>query len=89
MVGLDVLEHNLHEAFARGGACPGNVRSDIAVAGREQRIVGTGRFLREYVYAGGIDGTVVKCVGKVLFVDERAASGIDEDGGGLDRKSVV
>ena len=52
-------------------------------AGGEQRIVGTGRFLREYVYAGGIDGTVVKCVGKVLFVDERAASGIDENGGGL------
>ena len=59
------------------------MRSDVAVTGREQWIVGTGRLLREYVYAGGIDGAVVKCVGKVLFVDERAASGIDEDGGGL------
>ena len=83
LVGLDVFEHNLHEAFARGRACPGNVRSDVAVTGREQWIVGTGRLLREYVYAGGIDGAVVKCIGKVLFVDERAASGIDEDGGGL------
>ena len=73
----------MHEAFACGGACPGYVRGDVAVSGGEQRVVGTGRFLRKHIQSGGKDGAVVQCIGKVLLVDQRTASGVDEDGVGL------
>lgn len=59
------------------------MRGDVAVSGGEQRVVGTGRFLRKHIQSGGKDGSVVQCIGKVLFVDQRTASGVDEDGVGL------
>ena len=59
------------------------MRGDVTVSGGEQRVVGTGRLLREYVQPGGEDGAVVQGIGKVLLVDKRAASGVDENRVGL------
>ena len=41
----------------------------------------TGRLFGQYVDAGGIEFSLGEGIGKGLFVDERTAAGVDDDGG--------
>ena len=51
---------------------------DVAVPGGESSGCRHGRFLRKHIQSGGKDGAVVQCISKVLLVDQRTASGVDE-----------
>src|ERR1051325_3582467 len=77
--GSDVFDDNIHQSGSRGARGPGEVRCDEAVLGTEQGIVGRRRFGGEHIESRSGEIPGIERVGEVLFDDERAATGVDEE----------
>ena len=79
----DVLDADRHEPLARLTGRPGDVGRDVGVGLAEERVVGAGRLVGQHVGAVGGELSALQGGGHGLFVDESAASGVDEDGTGM------
>jgi len=80
---LDVLGGDGHEALAGFGGGPGDVGGEGEVFGAEQGVGGEDGFGGDDVAGGARDTARVQGGGEGSFVDERAAGGVDEEGGGF------
>ena len=80
---LDVVHQDLHQSLACCRTAPSNVGREVAVACCEQGIICLWRFLRKHIESGCSQLALVQGVSKCLFVNQRAASGIDQNGCGL------
>ena len=81
--GAEVIGDGEEETLACGAGGPCEVRGDEAVGDAEERVVRGRGFGGEDVEGGGGDGVVAEGGGEGGFVDERAAGGVDEEGGGF------
>ena len=74
-----VVHRNVHDTLARLLGSPGDVRSDKAVFGREQRVVAFDRFRADHIQAGCANLAGVERVGQILLHHQRSAGIVDDD----------
>lgn len=80
---LDVFRGDGHEALAGFGGGPGDVGGEGEVFGLEEGVGGEDGFGGDDVAGGAGDAVRVQGIGESGFVDEWAAGGVDEEGGGF------
>ena len=78
-IGGNVAGNDVHQAHAGLEAGPADVWREVAVASREQGMVGCGRLDAGAVHGGGIEVPAVQRVSQGLLIDERATSHIEHD----------